>query len=134
MATKFRVSDHPKAPESDYGSDFTLEEESLVIQLLETIQDNSKGVAERLEAEADLEAVVVADTLAHSSLDELRPKDVSSAVAGNDGSLDGPVKTTACQEGSGRIVGARDQVETASVSMDGIEYPDCRLDSYYYEA
>ncbi|KAK6082608.1 defects in morphology protein 1 [Seiridium cupressi] len=130
MATKFRVTDHPEAPESDYGSDFSLEEESIVIQLLESIQADAKegALSQRSPSssvlQTDLDAAIAAGLFASSSLDEFDHEDVSAALVGAERNLQGQVKTPAGRYGALGDAGVNGTMEITSMPMDGIEYPD----------
>ncbi|KAF3026684.1 hypothetical protein E8E14_014612 [Neopestalotiopsis sp. 37M] len=133
MATKFRATDHPKAPESDYGSDFSLEEESIVIQLLEQAQ-NSNVTAAILVGNSDAQSgpQPIADTslaislLTSPSLGDAEHKNVSSPNAGNERVWQGQAAIPAGRDGGWRPTDARSTTMggLSSVPMDGIEYPD----------
>lgn len=114
MATKFSATDHPKAPESDYGSDFTLEEEGIVIQLLESAQNSAVTASI---------SVGIPDAPVHQP-----NQDASTTSVRAGGSWHGQAAIPAGRhwrrgrrrpsnaEGAARGLG--------SVPMDGIEYPD----------
>ncbi|ETS82868.1 hypothetical protein PFICI_04744 [Pestalotiopsis fici W106-1] len=132
MATKFRATDHPKALESDYGSDFTLEEESIVIQLLEQAQ-NSKVTAVISASSPDThsgqpttDALLASDLSTYPLQGDIEQKDASATDAGSSRVWQGQVAIPAGRDGGWRPADARSTTMggLSSVPMDGIEYPD----------
>lgn len=133
MAFKFRAADHPKAPESDYGSDFTFEEENIVIELLERLQDDQTGAA-ILEAvqrdpilQADLNAAIAADLFVSSPPDPLGHEDVSANLSGAKHILQAEAETTSDRARPLLERDVRSTIDVDYMPMDGIEYPDCEL-------
>ncbi|KAH8204900.1 hypothetical protein TruAng_000939 [Truncatella angustata] len=130
MATKFRPANHPAAPESDYGSDFTVEEESIVIQLLNSIQDTglegASQVGEHIESrlQPDLDAAIAADLFVPTPLNELDREDVPVSVTNDERSQLGQVKIPAGRDAALPTTATSSALDITSLPMDGVEYPD----------
>lgn len=124
---------YPEAPESDYGSDFSVEEESIVIQLLETIQKEgpfSQCGRGNCAPQADVDAAVAAGILVSSPFEKLDREDVVAPevvveVGPERRGLFGQAKTPAPIHGSFPSSGLEKSSEIRSLPLDGIQYPDC---------
>lgn len=133
MTTRFRAKDHPKSPESEYGSDFSVEEESIVLQLLERIQNSSEGEASTSAIQhdpvlqVDLNAAFRADLFVPSPLEELtldRHHGLATSSAVGRG-LQGDARAPAGRDSALRSADGRHSMDIRSMPMDGVEYPDC---------
>jgi hypothetical protein len=130
--------DRPSAPESDYGSDFSIEEESIVTRLLDHLDSpqtqHTPGPVEHTIriAQADLDAAIAADLFVTSPLSELDREHVLSGAAsvvatyGQRGSLR-QAKTPASARPDLPVVDIEDTFRLSSLPLDGVSYPDRKL-------
>lgn len=137
MAVVFRPTHHPSAPESDYGSDFSTEEASLVIQLLEDLENEPAGDAPDSanradpDSQADLNAAIADDLFVSSPFglvsDHVSPAPGPAVLQSAERGSLGQAKTPATTRGNLAIGDIEDQLRPRSMPMDGIEYPDRML-------
>ncbi|KAI1853995.1 hypothetical protein JX266_001136 [Neoarthrinium moseri] len=135
MAAPILATDRPKAPESDYGSDFSVEEERLVLDLLERLQGVPAASASSPDSQldsasqADLDAAIAADLFVLPPVTGRDPEHVCeiSNRVGFGAHL--PVLSQA-KALAGPPLNSTSRVPenvtpvTSSLPLDGIRYPD----------
>jgi hypothetical protein len=135
MAAVIPAIERPTAPESDYGSDFSVEEQCIVIQLLEDIQNAQTPTPEPRGGKAlqeDIDAAITAGIFATASVEDLDSGDQDASAAADNVDPDlgshpsSPVKVPALLPASRTSSVAVDGLQVSSLPMDGINYPDRR--------
>lgn len=109
--------------ESDYGSDFSVEEELIVAQLLENVKKRKQGLVADPVLRADINTTVVADLLATTPA--IKDDDVEAKVAaGVDRRSFGNARTRAVgrRKPWGNVL--EEALRPRSSPLDGITYPD----------
>ncbi|KAI0132959.1 defects in morphology protein 1 [Xylariales sp. AK1849] len=131
MAALFSATGRSNPSDSDYGSDFSVEEESIVLRLLddlETIQKEVKaepGHCIDPVLQADIDAAVAADLFVSSPANILECGDESALKIDAERDWLGQAKTPAARHGNASILDIEDGVRAIrSTPLDGIDYPD----------